>query len=198
MNKMKKILQKFWGKLKIYILNLVFKWIKKPIIDKKIKNVENEKINIEKHNFETSFKVKVDDIKKLMTATNYNYDENEIKKINDLVEGAKSINENKKYISPLFYDPEIIGIHNESLGDRVGPTMRQIMMEDDKKASDIMVYQKRILDNGVQVYPTSIASKMTYKPYKRKEKVVEDRKINLSSEDIKILFEKANTRIIHE
>jgi hypothetical protein len=195
---MKKILQKFWGKLKIYILNLVFKWIKKPIIDKKIKNVENEKINIEKHNFETSFKVKVDDIKKLMTATNYNYDENEIKKINDLVEGAKSINENKKYISPLFYDPKIIDIHNESLGDRVGPTMRQIMMEDDKKVSDIMVYQKRVLDNGVQVYPTSIASKMTYKPYKRKEKVVENRKINLSSEDIKILFEKANTRIIHE
>ena len=195
---MKKILQKFWGKLKIYILNLVFKWIKKPIIDKKIKNVENEKINIEKHNFETSFKVKVDDIKKLMTATNYNYDENEIKKINDLVEGAKSINENKKYISPLFYEPEIIDIHNESLGDKVGPTMRQIMMEDDKKVSDIMVYQKRVLDNGVQVYPTSIASKMTYKPYKRKEKVVENRKINLSSEDIKILFEKANTRIIHE
>jgi len=196
---MKKLLNKF-----VSIFTSLYKWIFKPVPVLVEEPKELTKEELAKIAFKSIYKVDAETVNTIIGKLNDTHplhpeNKDDRTRLNEfLVEGAKSINQHKKYISPLFYEPEIVDIHNESLEDRVGPTMKQIMMEDDKKVSDIIVYQKRILDNGVQVYPTSIASKMAYKPYKRKEKVVEDRKINLSSEDIKILFEKANTRIIHE
>jgi hypothetical protein len=183
---MKKLLNKF-----VSIFTSFYKWILKlvPVSVEEPKELTKEELTKEeltkeelaKIAFKSIYKVDAETVNTIIGKLNDTHplhpeNKDDRTRLNGfLVEGAKYINEHKNG-SPLFYDPEIIDIHNESLEDRVGPTMRQIMMEDDKKVSEILTYQKRVLDNGVQVYPDSIASKMNYKPYKRKEKVVEDNK----------------------
>ena len=189
---MKKLLNKI-----VSIFTNLYRWFKPVSVSVKVEEPkELTKEELAKIAFKSLYNIDADYINKIIAKLNDTHplhfeNKDDRTRLNGfLVEGAKAINERKKYMGPLFYEPEIIDIHNESLYEKTGPTLRQIMMEDNKKVSEILKYQKRVLDNGVQVYPPSIAGKMAYQPYKRKD--------NIADNTLKGHLAKANLQMINE
>lgn len=129
--------KKLMWQIKLRVSNLIYRFIKKPIQDKK------EKILIEKakkeliKKFETSFNVNHKEILMLNNQVNspYNYSDKQNYLKDKLKEGAKAmVSYTNK--SPMFYEPDIINIHNDFNELKNSPTIKEIMNKDSSEVTE--------------------------------------------------------------
>jgi hypothetical protein len=130
-NAIKKIIKKIMWNIKLHLSNFIYRNFKKPIQEKK------EKILIEKakkeliKNFENNIGVKHKAVLRLNDIVNKDFSLGEKQKyLNDkLKEGARAmVSYTNK--SPMYYDPEIVNIHNEFNELRETPTFKNIIEEE--------------------------------------------------------------------
>jgi hypothetical protein len=145
-NAIKKRLKKIIFDIKNYIPLLIYRFIKKPIQEKKERKlVEEAKKDLIK-NFEKSFNVNHKEILKLNSVVNTDFSLSDRKRyLNEkLKEGAKSLVSytNK---SPMFYEPEIINIHNEFNELSETPTYKDIIQEENQLNSQRLREQEYII-----------------------------------------------------
>lgn len=138
--------KKLMWQIKLRVSNLIYRFIKKPIQNKK------EKILIEKakkeliKKFETSFNVNHKEILMLNNQVNspYNYSDKQNYLKDKLKEGAKAmVSYTNK--SPMFYEPDIINIHNEFNELSEIPTYKDIIQEENQLNSQRLREQEYII-----------------------------------------------------
>ena len=137
-------------KIKIYLSNLWFKFVKKPfyydlIVEPKIKKEHAIKIAKQKKEFEEKQKVSLQRIKDVMFHEKVYLENNpKFNYLNQkLVEGRENVNKMSKYIkrTPFFYEPEICDMHNEYI-DSTKKNINQIMTDDDNSAKSSLKIQE--------------------------------------------------------
>lgn len=128
-------------KIKRFFSNLWFKYVKKPYLDYLNRK---EKRDFDKNVIESFYKqfgVHPSVIKEAIIANEkifwgkkpnveYTYDEYKMFLREELKKSAALTQKIDK--SPLFYEPEIIDIHNESITGREEKTIYQILLEESK------------------------------------------------------------------
>jgi hypothetical protein len=111
-------------KIKIYLSNLWFSYIKKPfyydlIVEPRIKKEHAIKIAKLKKEFEQKQKTSIQRIKEVMFHEKVYFENNpKFNYLNQkLVEGRENVNKMSKYVAktPFFYEPEICDVHNENI-----------------------------------------------------------------------------------
>lgn len=146
-NTLKTKLKNLKTAIRIKISNLFYRWVKKPIQDRKQRKlVEKAQRDLIK-SFEKSFNVNHNEILRLnkMVNTNFSLSEKQTYLNQKLKEGAEAMAgyTNK---SPMFYDPEIINIHNDFNELKEKPTLYEIIKEE----SDLN--SKRFREQEYQFY----------------------------------------------
>ena len=150
-------------KIKIYLSNLWFKFVKKPfyydlIVEPKIKKEHAIKIAKQKKEFEEKQKVSLQRIKDVMFHEKVYLENNpKFNYLNQkLVEGRENVNKMSEYIAktPFFYEPEICDIHNETLHLK-NKTTHQIIMDENNLAMRSLKNQEKKIDGVLNIKPKS-------------------------------------------
>jgi hypothetical protein len=150
-------------KIKIYLSNLWFKFVKKPfyydlIVEPRIKKEHANKIAKQKKQFEEKRKVSIQRIKDIMFHEKMYFENNpNVNYLNQkLVEGRENVNKMSKYIAktPFFYEPEICDIHNETLHLK-NKTIHQIIMDENNLAIDSLKNQVKKIGGALNIKPKS-------------------------------------------
>lgn len=133
--------------IKSKIIYLFNKFVKKPLQDRKKRKIEEKARKELIHSFEKKFNVNHNEILRLNKKVNTNFSLSEKHKyLNEkLKDGAKfMVNYTNK--SPMFYDPEIVNIHNDFNELRDKPTFNEIIKEENNLNS------KRLREQEYQIY----------------------------------------------
>ena len=150
-------------KIKIYLSNLWFKFVKKPfyydlIVEPKIKKEHAIKIAKQKKEFEEKQRVSLQRIKDVMFHEKVYLENNpKFNYLNQkLVEGRENVNKMSEYIAktPFFYEPEICDIHNETLHLK-NKTTHQIIMDENNLAMRSLKNQEKKIDGVLNIKPKS-------------------------------------------
>jgi hypothetical protein len=150
-------------KIKIYLSNLWFKFVKKPfyydlIVEPRLKKEHANKIAKQKKQFEEKQKVSVQRIKDVMFHEKVYLENNpKVNYLNQkLVEGRENVNKMSKHIAktPFFYEPEICDIHNETLHLKNKST-HQIIMDENNLAIRSLKNQEKKIDGALNIKPKS-------------------------------------------
>lgn len=143
--------------LKRSVNNLIFKWFKKPYKDWKQKNQDNKLKDAYRQKFERLVNQKAEHIRSLMLRSDkagfkltgmnpVKMTDEEYKQFlkDELRNGAISLNGLKQYISAsMFFEPDIVDIHNESLSDHTGLPIHELKKATSQAAMDVLRYQER-------------------------------------------------------
>jgi hypothetical protein len=150
-------------KIKIYLSNLWFKFVKKPfyydlIVEPRLKKEYANKIAKQKKQFEEKQKVSVQRIKDVMFHEKVYLENNpKVNYLNQkLVEGRENVNKMSKHIAktPFFYEPEICDTHNETLHLKNKST-HQIIMGENNLAIRSLKNQEKKIDGALNIKPKS-------------------------------------------
>jgi len=133
-------------KIKIYISNLWFKYVKNPFyLQPKIKKEAEKRKKTLIKNFEEKQKTAVSRIKDIMYHENvYNENNPKTNYFNEkLIEGRKRVNEMSAFTqrTPFLYDPEICDIHNETIHEKKD-TIDKIILEEDNFSKKLLKKQE--------------------------------------------------------
>ena len=143
-------------KIKIYLSNLWFKFVKKPfyydlIVEPKIKKEHAIKIAKQKKEFEEKQKVSLQRIKDVMFHEKVYLENNpKFNYLNQkLVEGRAHVIEVSPFMNrtPFFYEPEICEIHNETL-DTKKDGIHKVILNDNKTMQELLRKQKLKADRS--------------------------------------------------
>lgn len=139
--------------------NLIFRFFKKPYQNYIQKRIAKKNVNDIHKRFIKSFNLQPNRIIEIMYRTDIAAQRLTMKpktvKMTDeeykafLLEerrqSANSLNKMKQYIkASLFYEPEIIEIHNENLDNNKGPSLSQLVARDTTEATSSLTKQQRI------------------------------------------------------
>jgi hypothetical protein len=150
-------------KIKIYLSNLWFKFVKKPfyydlIVEPKIKKEHAIKIAKQKKEFEEKQKVSLQRIKDVMFHEKVYLENNpKFNYLNQkLVEGRENVNNMSKFIAktPFFYEPEICDIHNETLHLK-NKSIHQIIMDENNLVIHSLKNQEKKVGGTTDTIPKS-------------------------------------------
>jgi hypothetical protein len=133
-------------KIKIYISNLWFKYVKNPFyLQPKIKKEAEKRKKTLIKNFEEKQKTAVSRIKDIMYHENvYNENNPKTNYFNEkLIEGRKRVNEMSAFTqrTPFLYDPDICDIHNETIHEKKD-TIDKIILEEDNFSKKLLKKQE--------------------------------------------------------
>ena len=132
LKKMKNTIVKFWVlKIKLPIKNLWFKYVGKPMLDKKLAKEELKKTEELKKQFSKMYG-DYDEIKKLMYTKPHLQTDDTIL-YQDLINNRKQMIMTNTSHTPFLFEPEIIDIHNENLNPNA-PLLEDLIKFDDEKA----------------------------------------------------------------
>lgn len=147
--RLKKSVNNFFKKIKNskvvkFIFNLWSNNVTKPIQERKAKKEHEKYVKELKANFNEKFNVDTNHINKLIDATKANL--NEDYKIDHLIENSVEINKlkSKLKISPFFYEPEIVDIHNENLNFE-NPELYRLIDDDNRIAKNELTKQENFI-----------------------------------------------------
>jgi hypothetical protein len=140
---MKSVKKSLKFKIKRFFSNLWFKYVKKPYLDYLTRK---EKRDFDKNaikSFHKQFGVHPSVIKEAIIANvKYTYDEHKMFLKEELKKSAVLTQKTDK--RPLFYVPEIVDIHNESIFNKKGVTLKELMAEEIKNTEqDLKKQQNR-------------------------------------------------------
>lgn len=146
--------------IKYKIKNIIFRLFKKPYQDYIQKRQERKKTKEFKKEFIRNFGISPSHVVNLINRTNdilalrsiptikMSEDEYRVFLLEELKKNATEINKVKRYVkASLFYEPEIIDIHNESLSDNKGPTLKELLVLDDVDVKHKLWKQETNKDN---------------------------------------------------
>jgi len=126
--------------LKRKINNLIFNWFKKPYLNYQQRRFEKSKIAAIHREFEINFKMSPSSVVNLMHKSDVAAGRKSVKmtdkEYEEFLLEERKISALKYYNnhSPLFYDPEIVDIHNESLEYNGGQHIKQLIANETTKA----------------------------------------------------------------
>jgi len=138
--------------------NLIFRFFKKPYQNYIQKRIAKKNVNDIHKRFIKAFNLQPSRVIEIMYRTDIaaqrltmkpktvKMTDEEYKSFlsNEIKNGAISLNEMKKYIkASLFYDPDITDIHNESLEDNNGPSLKELVGRDLSTARTSLIKQEK-------------------------------------------------------
>lgn len=142
--------------IKTKVNNLIYRWFKKPYNDYVEKRLEEKRIKKIHEEFERKFNMTPNQVINLMQRSDASgkflskptikMTDAEYKAflLEELRKSAMSLNEMKPFIkASMFYDPEISDIHNESLEDIKGPSLKEFIAKDSSESMKMLRQQEK-------------------------------------------------------
>jgi len=158
-------------RVKTYISNLWFKFVKNPfyyrlIVEPRVKRQREAARQKTIKDFEEKQKTAVSRIKNIMNHEKVYHENNpKLDYLNQkLVEGREHIIKMSPYINltPFFYEPEICEIHNETIHTKTDD-IHKIILEENEKSRVLLRKQQIKLDRSVEPKPNKKATFFTEK-----------------------------------
>jgi hypothetical protein len=149
-----------FNRIRIYVSNLWFRYVKNPfyyrlIVEPRVKREREAAKRKTIKDFEEKQKAAVSRIKEIMYHEKVYHENNpKIDYFNEkLIESRMCINETpKNRFSPLFYEPEICEIHNETIHNKTDD-INKIILQEKEKSSVLLKKQELKLNRFVEPKP---------------------------------------------
>ena len=143
--------------IKTKVNNLIYRWFKKPYNDYVQRRLEHKRIRELHNEFTSKFNMRPDEVVELMRRSDASaaflkkhpsvkMTDSEYREFlrEELKKGAVSFNEMKSFIrASMFYDPEISDIHNESLEELNGPSLKELIAKESSESMKTLRQQEK-------------------------------------------------------